>query len=133
MRKEIVPCIILVFAMSLTNPSSYAQASIPADSIKSMLVKDWQRGKDYTGDYMKKMPAAKYSFKATDSVRSFAQQLLHITSANMWFVSTATGDKMPETGSNLENRASAQSADSVRYYVNSSYDFAINAINKRLN
>ena len=34
---------------------------------------------------------------------------------------------MPAT---LEKSAGAQSADSVMYYVNSSYDFAINAIKK---
>ncbi len=73
------------------------------------------------------MPAAKYSFKATDSVRSFAQQMLHITEGTMFIVSTGTGAKL-SGGPGLEQRASAQAADSVMYYVNTGYDYAINAI-----
>jgi uncharacterized damage-inducible protein DinB len=92
-----------------------------------MLIRDWERGKAYTQEYMKAMPAADYSFKATDSVRSFAQQLLHITEGTMFLVSTATGEKL--TGARgLEARTSAQTADSVMFHVNNSYDFAIQSI-----
>lgn len=76
-----------------------------------MLVRDWERGKSYTQEYMQSMPANKYSFKATDSVRSFAQQLLHLAQANMFLVSTATGEKMSYRGPDLEKSATAQSAD----------------------
>jgi uncharacterized damage-inducible protein DinB len=130
MTKKNISALLVVLSMSLTAAPCFSQPTIPADSIKSMLIKDWQRGKAYTGDYMKAMPAGEYSFRATDSVKSFAQQLLHITEATMWLVSTATGEKMPDLGSNVEKRMSAQSADSVVYYVNSSYDFAVKAIKK---
>ena len=95
-----------------------------------MLVTDWERGKAYTQSYMAAMPPSKYSFKATDSVRTFAQQLLHLAEANMFFVSSATGGKSPYSGPNLEQSKTAQGADSVAYYVNSSYDFVISEIKK---
>ncbi len=63
---------VILFVALLPVSKSFCQATIPADSIKAMLVKDWERAKAYTQDYMKTMPAAKYSFKAMDSVRSFA-------------------------------------------------------------
>ncbi len=109
---------------------TFCQANISPDSIKNMLVKDWERAREYTQDYMKAMPSDKYSLRATDSVRSFAQQLLHLTQANMFFVSTATGEKSSYSGPDLEKSTSAQTADSVMYYVNMGYDFAINAIKK---
>ncbi len=118
-----------MFVAVLPFTKTYCQATIPADSIKAMLIKDWERAKAYTQDYMKTMPAAKYSFKAMDSVRSFSQQLLHITEATMFLVSTATGEKL-SAAPGLETRSSAQKADSVMYYVNSGYDYAINAIKK---
>lgn len=122
--------LILVFQAVTFSSNSYCQVTFSADSIKSMLIKDWQRGKDYTQEYMSAMPANKYATRATDSVRSFAQQLLHIAQANMFLVSTATGEKATYSGPDLEKSPSAQSADSVMYYVNSSYDFVINAIRK---
>ena len=126
--RKIPLTILLIIVLTLCSNAIFSQATLSADTLKSMLLKDWQRAKEYTQDYMKAMPAAKYSFKATDSVRSFAQQLLHLAQANMYFASTATGEKYPYTGPDLEKTASAQSADSVMYYVNKSYDFVINAI-----
>lgn len=131
MRRIYIAALLLTIGVSLTtNSKSFGQSVNLADSVKSMLVKDWERAKAYTQDYMNAMPANQYSYRATDSVRTFAQQLLHLAQANMFFVSTATGGKAPYAGSDLEKSASAQSADSVQYYVNASYDFAINEIKK---
>lgn len=56
--------------------------------------------------------------------------MLHLAQANMFFVMTATGEKPPFPRRDLENTMSAQSADSVRYFVDKSYDFAMEAIKK---
>ena len=130
MRQLHIIILLSIIVTSTSATTGFCQATISGDSIKNMLIKDWQRGKDYTQEYMKAMRANKYSFKATDSVRSFAQQLLHIAQANMFLVSTATGEKSSYSGPDLEKSTTAQSADSVAYYVNSSYDFVINAIKK---
>ena len=104
-----------------------AQATLNANDIKTQLIADWQRAKAYTSEYLAAMPGDKYSYKAVDSIRSFAQQMLHLAQANLFFISTATGTSK-NFGGNLEQRASAQSRDSVAYYVNASYDFAIDAV-----
>ena len=106
------------------------QGGIPADTIKAMLIKDWERAKVYTQAYMKAMPADKYGFKANDSVRSFGQQLLHLAQATNFFLMIANGEKVSFETPQIENRLSAQRPDSVMYFVNNSYDNAINAIKR---
>lgn len=47
--------------------------SLSLEDIKAQMIKEWERSKAYTVDYLNTMPADKYSFKAVDSIRSFAQ------------------------------------------------------------
>ncbi|MBC7848181.1 MAG: damage-inducible protein DinB [Chitinophagaceae bacterium] len=104
---------------------STAQSQL-ADSLKAYLIKDWERAKLYTKEYLDAMPKDKYDFRAQDSVRTFAQQMLHLAQATVGLSANATG-KQRWTGQ-LEARQTAQSADSVVYYVMASYDFAIEGI-----
>lgn len=48
-----------------------------------------------------KMPEADYSFKPTDSVRSFGQVIGHVANANYMFCSSAAGEKSPQSA-NIE-------------------------------
>jgi hypothetical protein len=124
MQKIFAIIICLGFFASL---QTKAQA-LSSEDIKAQLIKDWERAKDYTISYLNTMPANKYSFKATDSVRSFAQQMLHLAQANVGLLSGAIGNPPAFGGGNLEGRATAQTKDSVMYYVTASYDYAINGI-----
>jgi uncharacterized damage-inducible protein DinB len=54
--------------------------------------------------------------------------MLHLAQGNSFLVSLATGKPMILADPNLGDRASAQSNDSVTYYVTLSYDFVINSI-----
>ena len=109
--------------------SIQANAQAPSlDDIKAQLVKDWERAKDYTIAYLNTMPANKYSFKAQDSIRSFSQQMLHLAQANVGLLSGAVGNPLAFAAGNLEARTTAQTKDSVMYYVVASYDYAINGI-----
>ncbi len=93
------------------------------------MVKDWERGKSYTIEYLNTMPADKYGFKAVDSLRSFAQQMLHLAAGNILLMSNATGGQpLPWMRSNIENSRTAQNKDSVMYYINASYDYCIDAV-----
>ncbi len=116
----------LLLLCGLIAPAAKSQ-SLTGDDIKTQMLKDWQRAKAYTLDYLNTMPADKYSFKPVDSIRSFAQQMLHLTGGNYFLISTATGAQMPGMR-DLEHSPGAQSKDSVIYYVTASYDFAIQAI-----
>ncbi|MES2005119.1 MAG: DinB family protein [Bacteroidota bacterium] len=101
---------------------------INADTVKAQLVKDWERAKSYTAEYLNTMPADKYGARAVDSIRSFAEQMLHLATGTIGLVANGTGAPRIFTGFNMEKSAGAQSKDSVTYYVNASYDYAINSI-----
>ena len=101
-----------------------------SETIKSQLVKEWKRAKIYTLEYLDAMPKDKYGFKAQDSIRSFSQQMLHLAQDIVIMVSYGTGKEKIWQGQKLETRISAQAADSVRYFVTTGYDYAIDAINK---
>lgn len=106
-----------------------AQTFGPED-IRSQFIKDWERAKVYTIDYLNTMPANKYSFKATDSIRSFAQQMLHLAQSNVNIIAFVAGERNIIGNRNLEESQTAQTKDSVMYYVVASYDLAINGIKK---
>ena len=90
------------------------------------------------------MPADKYSFRPVDSIRSFAEQMLHLAFANVFLNMVATGKKIdwvPGQKFNwhdgekidwpngiLENSTTAKGKDSVIYYVSKSYDIALQYI-----
>jgi uncharacterized damage-inducible protein DinB len=124
MKRLIILAAVFVFASA----AGYAQ-SLSSEDIKAFIVKEWERAKAYTSDYMNTMPADKYSFKAVDSIRSFAQQLLHLAQGNLLLMSNATDQPTPVIfKSDLEHSPTAQKKDSVMYYVNASYDYCIGAI-----
>ncbi|MBS1916954.1 MAG: DinB family protein [Bacteroidetes bacterium] len=121
---------LVIILTAVSSPKIFAQA-LSVDDIKAQMVKDWERAKAYTDEYLNTMPADKFTFKAVpvDSVRNFAQQMIHLAQGNYFLMSKATGDAPPAfANSNLEHSASAQTKDSVTYYVNASYDFCINAV-----
>ncbi|HEX9512448.1 MAG TPA: DinB family protein [Puia sp.] len=110
------------------SPKIHAQA-LKAEDMKAQMVKDWERAKAYTIDYLNAMPADKYSFKAVDSIRSFAQQMLHLSQGNIFLMSKATDQKpLAFVMSDLEHSSAAQQKDSVMYYVTASYDYCIDAV-----
>ncbi len=131
MRKILLSC-SLCFVLSGLLFSTHTTAQVMSnDDLKTLMIAEWQRAKVYTQEYMNTMPSDKYSFKAVDSLRSFAQQLLHLATANVFLMSMAA-DQPPTSwvSFGLEKRSTAQSRDSVMYFVNASYDYAIDAVKK---
>ena len=110
--------------------ASFAQATINAEDLKAQMLKDWQRAKDYTISYLEIVPADKYSYKATDSTRSFAQQMLHLAQGNINLSASGTGQQRLYQNVSLEKSQGAQTRDSVLYYVKASYDYVIDGITK---
>jgi|SRR5436190_973083 len=127
MKKNILMAVSLLALLVLVTPSIVNAQALSSEDIKAQIVKEWERSKAYTIDYLNTMPANKYSFKAQDSIRSFAQQMLHLAGANVFFMSLATDQKAPSFPQDLEQRVSAQTKDSVMYFVTTSYDYAISA------
>ncbi len=88
------------------------------------LLKDWERAKAYTKEYLDAMPEAGYGFKPTPEMRSFAEQMLHLTEANYGFASAASGQKNPINFGELE-KATDKSKENVTRLVMEGYDFVI--------
>ena len=116
--------LVLFIIISMTSLGQFA------DSLKMQLLKDWERSKLYTLDYIKTMPADKFSFRPQDSIRTFAQQMIHLSQGTVSLMEAATGVKIPAVinRQNLESTASALTKDSVAYFVSISYDYAIQAL-----
>ncbi len=114
--------IFILLSVGLISLTSKAQLG---DSIKTYLIRDFERAKAYTQEYLNVMPADKYSFKPNDSVRTFAEQMLHIADGNFGIAGVASGRPVPRRG--LEKMANPVK-DSVVMAVNASYDFVINAL-----
>jgi uncharacterized damage-inducible protein DinB len=75
------------------------------------IVKEWERAKAYTKEYLDAMPESGYAFKPTPEMRSFAEQMLHLTDTDYAFVSAATGVKSPEGVAGLEKSADKSKAN----------------------
>ncbi len=120
---------LVIILFGITSFISLRAQENTGEIIKSQMVKDWERAKAFTLEYLQAMPSDKYSFRAQDSVRTFAQQMLHLAQGTIGLSSNGTGKERVAWGSrNLENSPSAQSADSVTYFVMASYDYAIDGI-----
>jgi uncharacterized damage-inducible protein DinB len=98
-----------------------------AQSVDDM-VKDWERAKAYTKEYLDAMPESGYALKPTAQMRSFAEQMLHLTNANYAFAAPATGEKSP-VAEDLEKIADKSKAN-VTKLVMDGYDFVISSIKK---
>lgn len=121
MKKQFITLITILFI------TATAKAQL-ADSIKAGYIKDWERSKAYTREYLEAMPKDKYDFRAQDSIRTFAQQMLHLSQGIIGFIANGTGAERISFGQNIEQRKGAQMADSVMHYVLASYDYAIESI-----
>jgi uncharacterized damage-inducible protein DinB len=93
------------------------------------LVKEWERAKTYTKEYLDAMTETGYALKPTPEMRSFAEQMLHLSDANFGFASGASGEKSPYAPGALE-KSTDKSKAAVTKAVMESYDFAINALKK---
>lgn len=128
MKKNSLPMAFFCL-LSITLSSVVKSQALTSADIKAQMGKDWERAKSYTVDYLNTMPADKYNFKANDSTRSFAQQMLHLAAANVFLMMTAAGTApTPWLSMDLETRATAQNKDSVMYYITSSYDYCLNTV-----
>ena len=101
-----------------------------AQTTAEEMVKEWERAKAYTKEYLDAMPEKGYALKPTPEIRSFADQMLHLTDANYGFASAATGEKSPYGMGELEKSTTDKSKANITKLVLEGYDFVINGIKK---
>ena len=134
---------LLAINMALTLVG-FAQASQPAgqpDAVKRMrpsagdpatverMVTEWTRAKAFTKEYLDAMPADGITFTPSPDIRTFGQQMLHLTSAHFGFASQAAGVKPPAYDlRNLEKAKEYENKEALTKIVMESYDFIIEAV-----
>lgn len=91
-------------------------------------LKDWERAKAYTAEYLAAMPEDGTNYKPTPEVRSFAEQMIHLAGANFMFASQASGKANPYQGQNLETMDKFKTKAALAALVNESYDYVINSV-----
>jgi uncharacterized damage-inducible protein DinB len=99
--------------------------SLQAQTPKAERIKDWERARAFTKEYLDAMPESGFALKPTKEMRSFAGQMLHLSDAIYALVGSAT-DVAP-TAKDLEKSNDVVKV-SVSEKVLAAYDFAINAI-----
>jgi len=100
-----------------------------AQTTPASVLKEWERAKLYTKEYLDAMPEKDYAFKPTPEMRSFADQMLHLGADNYVFTAAALGEKFPAGMDQLE-KTSEKTKSSVTKNVLDSYDFVIEALKK---
>src|SRR3954471_240255 len=113
---------LLIALLAITCTTVFAQLT------KEQQVTEWKRAKVYTKAYLDAMPADGYTFKATPEVRTFAQQMLHLTDATYYFIIAASGKANPMGANYSAEKTVAQTKEATTKAVMDSYDFAINTI-----
>jgi uncharacterized damage-inducible protein DinB len=93
------------------------------------ILKEWERSKTYTSEYLDAMPETGYALKPTPEMRSFAEQMLHLADANYGLSSAALVIKSPFTVGDLEKSTDKSKANVIKL-VMASYDYVIDNIKK---
>jgi uncharacterized damage-inducible protein DinB len=106
-----------------------AGSTTMAQNASSEIIKEWERAKAYTKEYLDAMPDSAFSLKATPDTRSFADQMLHIADGNYGFGTAATGQKSPVAMGALE-KGNDKSKATVTKETLASYDFIIAGLQK---
>ncbi len=115
----------LAIALCLIMSSQLTKAQLKVAD----LVKEWERSKAYTKEYLDAMPESGYALKPTPEMRSFAEQVLHLADANNGFIAAITGTKSPSGQGELEKTTDKSKAN-VTKLVLGSYDFVIENVKK---
>jgi uncharacterized damage-inducible protein DinB len=111
---------------------SFVSSSLFAQFMQSQQVAEWQRAKLYTKAYLDAMPEDGFGFKPTSDIRSFAQQMLHLSDANYVFATVAS-DKPNPVGDvlaahNVNEKTVSPTKEAVTKAVMESYDWVITTL-----
>lgn len=110
---------LLLFAFSVL----LLQGLHAQDAAQTM--KNWERAKAYTAEYLAAMPEDGTNYKPTPEVRSFAEQMLHLAAANFMFASQVSGKVNPYQGQDLEKAEKFKNKAALATLVGESYDYVM--------
>nr|WP_225309464.1 DinB family protein [Larkinella humicola] len=106
---------------------AFSGFSIKPKTVAQMTT-EWQRAKEFTKEYLDAMPEDGMGYKPTPEIRSFAEQMLHLTAANYNFTAAATGKANPMQGKKLETMDELKTKAALTKTVMDSYDYVLDGI-----
>ncbi|MDQ2657915.1 MAG: DinB family protein [Bacteroidota bacterium] len=129
MRKSQISVMMLCFLAVVTLGSFKSMKEHGPSAKVDAMVKNWERAKAYTQEYLNATTEEVIAFKPTPEMRTFGQQMLHLAEANYGFGSAASGKASPVSFGALE-KASDQykTKEALSKAVMDSYDFVIAAL-----
>lgn len=96
--------------------------------VKANMIVDWERAKAYTKEYLDAMPEDGINFKPMPDLRSFAEQMLHMSQGTVGVISIGTGADPIYQGKVLEKMEEFKKKTALTNVVMECYDFAIQSI-----
>jgi uncharacterized damage-inducible protein DinB len=119
-----------VFAQTKTEEKKTASATSERSRTMKELDSTWKRAKKWTMDYVDAMPEESLNFKPTPEIRSFAEQLLHLTYWNYGLLEGMTGKPNPfgKDEKDIEKKSEYKTKAALRKVVEQGYDNVIAAI-----
>jgi uncharacterized damage-inducible protein DinB len=121
--------ILGILALCLVPLAFISFDSRPAIADNASMVADWERAKAYTLDYINAATEEAIAFKPSAEMRTFGQQMLHLSEANFGIIAAASGKQSPYNFGQLEkNPDQYKTKEQLSKIVGESYDFAIAAI-----
>src|SRR5689334_6513614 len=91
----VVLCLTLALVTAAYAQDKAPTAPKPADGPTKVLLRGWNDVGRKLIAMAEDFPEDKYDFKPTPAQRSFAEQLLHMSGANYFFINLANGQKPP--------------------------------------
>lgn len=119
--------ILGICAIILISNSLFGQG-MTDEMIKGHMVADWERAKAYTKEYLDAMPEDGMNFKPTPDIRSFAEQMLHMSQGTIGLIVSGTGATPIFQGKSLEKMDELKTKAALTQVVMQAYDFAIESI-----
>jgi len=132
MKFPLLACLLattlVLVGVSYNSAANTVTATYNADSLKAQLIKDWERAKAYTKEYIDAMPEDGMGFKPTPDIRSFSEQMLHLAAGSMGLSFNGTNREKIYVGKNLEKTEEFKTKEALTKVVMDSYDYVIEGI-----
>jgi uncharacterized damage-inducible protein DinB len=129
MKKMRLPMIAVLVLAAASLISFNAVKPTLRTASKAAMIVDWERAKAYTLEYLSAANDEVIAFKPTPDMRTFGQQMLHLSEANYGLGSAAAGKTSPVTFGQLEKSSdNYKTKEALTQAVMDSYDFVISAL-----
>ena len=119
--------ILTVCSLLMISNSIIAQG-LNNEVVKANMIVDWERAKIYTREYLDAMPEDGINFKPIPDLRSFAEQMLHMSQGTIGLVASGSGANPIYQGKVLEKSDEFKNKAALTKVVMECYDFAIQSI-----